>query len=90
MGDGEIRIEKCIHVRVFFSCVCLHARVCACIGACRAVWVPGQDLAAAHFNRNCGSVLSLHCILYVRLYVHKHAYAGLRARSVSSRPVLVI
>ena len=27
------------------------------IGACRAVWVPGQDLATPHLMRNCGSVL---------------------------------
>ena len=24
------------------------------IGACRAVWVPGQDLATPHLMRNCG------------------------------------
>ena len=60
------------------------------IGACRAVWVPGQDLAMPHLIRNCRSVLSLHCRLYVRLYVRKHAYAGLRACRASSRPVLVI
>ena len=40
------------------------------IGACRAVWVPGQDLATPHLMRNCGKrILSLHCTLYVRLCV---------------------
>ena len=37
------------------------------IGACRAVWVPGQDLGMLHLMRNCGKrILSLHCALYVR------------------------
>ena len=61
-----------------------------CIGACRAGWVPGQDLATLHLMHNCGSILSLHCMLYVRLYVRKHTYAGLRACHASSRPVLTI
>ena len=41
------------------------------IGACRAVWVPGQDLATPpHLMHNCGKrILSLHCMLYVRLCV---------------------
>ena len=40
------------------------------IGACRAVWVPGQDLATPHLMRNCGKrILSLDCTLYVRLCV---------------------
>ena len=40
------------------------------IGAYRAVWVPGQDLATPHLMRNCGKcILSLHCTLYVRLCV---------------------
>ena len=64
--------------------------VCMTIGACGAGWVSGQDLATPHLIRNCGSVLSLHCTLYVRLYVRKHAYAGLKACRTSSRPVLAI
>ena len=72
----------------------IHHFRCCCysgyIGACRAEWVPGQNLATPHLMRSCGSVLSLHCTLYVHLYVHKHAYAGLRARRASSCSVLVI
>ena len=64
------------------------------IGACRAVWVPRQDLAMLHLMRNCRKrILSLHCMLYVRPCKRKHAYAiyrGLEACHVSSRPVLVI
>ena len=60
------------------------------IGACRAEWVPGQILGTPHLMFDCGSVLSLHCTLYIRLYVRKHAYAGLRACRASSHPVLVI
>ena len=57
------------------------------IGACRAVWVPGQDLALPYLVHNCGKhILSLHCTLYVRLCTHM-LYAG---DHVSSRPVLVI
>ena len=42
-----------------------------CIGACRAVWVPGQDLATLHLTRNCGKrILSLHCMLYVHPCTH--------------------
>ena len=34
------------------------------IGACRAVWVLGQDLAMLHLMRNCGKGFwSLHCTL---------------------------
>ena len=55
------------------------------IGTCGAEWVPVQNLATPHLMRNCGSVLSLHCMLYVRLYMRKHAYAGLRAHHASSR-----
>ena len=33
------------------------------IGTCRAVWVPGQDLAMPHLMRNCGKcILSLHSL----------------------------
>ena len=39
-----------------------------CIGTCRAVWVPGQDLATPHLMYNCGKlILSPHCTLYVSL-----------------------
>ena len=35
-----------------------------CIGACRAVWVPGQDLATPHLMRNCEKgILSLKKII---------------------------
>ena len=43
--------------------------------ALRAVWVPEQDLASPHLMRNCRKlILSLHCMLYVRLCVRKYAY----------------
>ena len=48
------------------------------IGACRAAWEPGQDLATLHLMRNCGKrILSQHCTLYVHLLmcVCKHTYA---------------
>ena len=71
-----------------------HCTSASNIGACRAEWVPGQNLVTPHLMRNCGSALPLHCTLYirlyVRLYVRKHAYAGLRVRRASSHPVLVI
>ena len=57
------------------------------IGTCRAVWVPGQDLATPHLMCNCGKcILSLHCTLYVSLCTHM-LYAG---DYVSLHPVLVI
>ena len=38
------------------------------ICTCRAVWVPGQDLATLDLMRNCGKrILSPHCTLYVCL-----------------------
>ena len=44
------------------------------ISACRAVWVPGQDLATPHLMCNCGKrILSLHCTLYVCLCMYKVA-----------------
>ena len=62
-------------------------RLSITIGACRAVWVPGQDLATLHLMHNCGKrILSLHCTLYVRLCTHM-LYAADR---VSSHPILVI
>ena len=57
------------------------------IGACRAVWVPRQDLATLHLMCNCRKrILSLHCTLYIRLCTHI-LYAG---DHMSSRPVLMI
>ena len=45
------------------------------IGACRVVWVPGQDLAKPHLMCNCGKrILLLLCMQYVHLCVSKHAY----------------
>ena len=59
----------------------------AAIGACRAVWVPGQDLATPHLMCNCGKrILSLHCTLYICLWTHM-LYTD---DHVSLRPVLVI
>ena len=40
------------------------------IGTCRAVWVPGQDLAMLDLMRNCVTTLYAVC-----LCMHKHAYA---------------
>ena len=58
------------------TCVCVCVCVCVCIGTCRAVWVPGQDLATPHLMGNCGKrILSLHCMLYIRLCTHM-LYAG--------------
>ena len=46
------------------------------IGGCRAVWVPGQDLATPHLMHNCRKrILSLRCMLYVHLCVRKCAYS---------------
>ena len=58
------------------------------IGTCRAVWVPRQDLSTPHLMCNCGKrILSLHCMLYVRLCTHNMLYAG---EHVSLRSVLVV
>ena len=52
------------------------------ISTCRAVWVPGQDLATLHLTRNCGKrILSLQCTLYIHLCMHM-LYAGLHVRSL--------
>ena len=60
---------------------------CIVIGACRAMWVPGQDLATPHLMCNCRKrILSLHCTLYIRLCTHM-LYAG---DHVSSHLVLMI
>ena len=41
------------------------------IYACRAVWVPGEDLATPHLMHNCRKyILSLHCTLYIRPCMH--------------------
>ena len=56
--------------------VCLGQTQVVHIGACRAVWVPGQDLAMPHLMHNCGRcIFSLHCTLYVHLCMHM-LYAG--------------
>ena len=48
--------------------------MCSSIGTCRAVWVPGQDLATPHLLHNCGKhILSLHCTLYVHLCTYNYA-----------------
>ena len=44
------------------------------IGAWRAVWVPGQDLATPHLMRKAYFVTKLY-MQYVHLCVRKHAYA---------------
>ena len=44
------------------------------IGACRAVWVPSQDLATLYFMCNYGKcILSQNCALSIHLCVGKHA-----------------
>ena len=63
-----------IVAKIYLEKVC--AYILVGIGACRAVWVPGQDLAMPHLMRNCEKhILSLHCMLYIRLCVRKHAHA---------------
>ena len=58
------------------------------IGACRPVWVPGQDLATLHLMHNCGTYfVTTLCAICTSV---RGAYAGLRACCVSSRLVLVI
>ena len=45
------------------------------IGACRAVWVPGQDLATPHLMHNCGKrILSLHVLYAIRTSVRAQAH----------------
>ena len=41
-----------IAAQIYFEKLC--AYILVGIGACRAVWVPGQDLAMPHLMRNCG------------------------------------
>ena len=51
--------------------IALNYTTLPCIGTCRAVWVPRQDLASSHLmhnRRKC--ILSLHCMLYVHLCMH--------------------
>ena len=58
--------------------------------SCVGTWA---RLGYTGFDAQLQRILSLHCTLYVRLCVHKHAYAiyrGLGACHMSSRPVLVI
>ena len=80
----QFHLEKCLRE----NCLgIVQLGMLLCIGACRAVWVPGQDLAMLHLMGNCGKrVLSLHCTLYVHLCTHM-LYDG---DHVSSHPVLVI
>ena len=51
-----------------------HMLTPSCVSACRAVWVPGQDLAALHLMHNCGKHI-YHYMLYVCLSTHTHDYA---------------
>ena len=51
------------------------AHIVPTIGACRAVWVPGQDLAMPHLIAQLRKrILSLHPLyaIYIRLCVRKH------------------
>ena len=58
----------------------MHRYPQSCVGT-------GQNLATPRLMRNCGKrILSLHCMLYVHLYMRKHAYAI----QGSSCPVLMI
>ena len=55
---GTITAVAVLHVSQVGGFVC----VCVSIGTCRAVWVPGQDLATLHLMHNCRkSILFLHC-----------------------------
>ena len=48
---------------LFFIYKCAGILLTSIIGACRALWVPGQDLATPHLMRNCGKhILSLYAI----------------------------
>ena len=37
-------------------------------GACRAVWVPGQDLAMPHLMSNCGSIFCHYTVRYTNVF----------------------
>ena len=43
------------------------------IGACRAVWVPGQDLATLHLMRNCGKRVFVTTLYAIRTSVYAYA-----------------
>ena len=59
------------------------------IGACRAVWVPGQDLAMLHLTRNCGKRTVCDCLsLYSTLYEHLCTHMLYAGYHVSSRLAL--
>ena len=63
-----------------------HRRLQSCVGTRARLGYAGFDAQLQH-------ILSLHCTLYVRLCVRKHAYAifwGLEACYVSLRPVFVV
>ena len=38
------------------------------IGACRALWVPGQDLALPHLMCNCGKCIFHYTVCYRYVY----------------------
>ena len=38
------------------------------VGACRAVWVPGQDLVTLHLMSNCGSVFCHYTVCYTDIW----------------------
>ena len=74
-GSGD---SSDIYVNTKYSSAKLYCQTIGCgrqlmiIGACRVVWVPGQDLTTPHLMRNCGKcILSLVSTLYaIRTSVH--------------------
>ena len=62
---------------------CIHSH--GSIGACRAVWVPGQDLA--HLMRNCGKLFRHYTIRYTRTSVCAYAIEGGMPRVFASGPL---
>ena len=72
------KFHQCLNHRIHFLNILPATRIYGIsIGACRAVQVPGQDLAAPHLMCNYRKrILSLHCMLYVRLCTHM-LYRGL-------------
>ena len=72
---GETRLTiyvTVISMFIFHLCHMLtirHRCLQSCVG-------PRQDLATPHLMHNCRKrILSLHCTLYIRLCMRKHAYA---------------
>ena len=64
-----------------------HMLTPSCVGACRAVWVPGQDLVAPHLMHNCGK----HICHYMYMYVcPRICTINIMLYGRSSRLVLVI